>query len=382
MTRLVALDLPGGREFVDALRRVWERGDAVTVLDRRLARPALEAALAVLAPDSVIDHSGERGLDGAGAEPGDALVMTTSGSWGAPKAAVLTHEAVLASAVATSKALGVDPSVHRWICCLPLAHIGGLSVVTRALLSSTSVEVLARFDAQRVEALGRSGAGTHVSLVPTTLRRIDPSVFERILLGGAAPPPGLPKNVVTTYGMTETGSGVVYDGRPLEGVELGFGTGEQGNGAPGEILLRCPMQLRCYRDGSDPTISGPDARGGWLPTADRGHLDAQGALVVDGRLAEAVSTGGETVWPDAVEKVIATHPKVREVAVWKRPDPEWGERVVAWIVPTDPADPPTLSEIGRGVSEQLSGWSAPRELVLVPGLPKGPSGKLSRTRLS
>jgi O-succinylbenzoic acid--CoA ligase len=382
MPELVALDLDGGRPFVDALVQVWERGDAVAVLDRRLPAPAAAELMAALRPSSIIDSGGERKLAGGmGVEVGDALVVATSGSLGKRRAAVLTHRAVAASARATSRAAGVDPIAHSWLCCLPLTHIGGLSVVTRSLLTATPVTVLPGFDASVVETLGRRHKATHVSLVPTALGRLDPSVFTKIVLGGAAPPSGLPENVVTTYGMTETGSGVVYDGVALEGVEVAFGSGGPGGGGEGEILLRCPMQLRAYRDGTDRTVAGPDGRGGWLATGDAGRLDEGGRLVVDGRLAEVVVTGAEKVWPASVEAVLATHPKVAEVAVWKRPDREWGERVVAWVVATDGADPPTLDELAGLAGDRLAPWAAPKELVLVATLPRTASGKVRRTAL-
>ena len=383
MPELVALDLDGGPPFVDALVRVWERGDAVAVLDRRLPAPAAAELMAALRPGTVIDSAGERRVGGGiGVEAGDALVVATSGSVGTRRAAVLTHAAVAASARATSQAAGVDPARHSWLCCLPLSHIGGLSVVTRSVLTATRVEVLASFDASVVESIGRRGRATHVSLVPTALGRLDPSVFEKIVLGGAAPPEALPPNVVTTYGMTETGSGVVYDGVALDGVEVAIGSGGDDGGAEGEILLRCPMQLRAYRDGGDPTVVGPDRRGGWLATGDGGHLDGAGRLVIDGRLAEVVVTGAEKVWPNSVEAVLATQPKVAQVAVWKRPDPEWGERVVAWVVATDPAHPPTLDELADLVGDRLARWAAPKELVLVDVLPRTASGKVRRTALS
>jgi O-succinylbenzoic acid--CoA ligase len=141
------------------------------------------------------------------------------------------------------------------------------------------------------------------------------------------------------------------------------------------------MLLRAYRDGVDPRIAGPDGRGGWLPTGDAGELLADGRLRVEGRIAEVVVTGGEKVWPSAVEAVLAGHAGVREIAVWKRPDAEWGERVVAWVVPADPADPPSLESLRRRASDELSPWSAPKELVLVDQLPRTDSGKLRRSAL-
>src|SRR5262249_6086077 len=140
--RLVALDLPGGPGFVDALRRAWDDGDAVFPLDRRLPAEARAGLLARMGAACVITHDGERALaGGVPVEPGDALVMATSGSSGEPKGVVLTHEAVTASAEATSRRLEVTGADH-WLACLPLSHVGGLSVVTRALHTGTRLTVL------------------------------------------------------------------------------------------------------------------------------------------------------------------------------------------------------------------------------------------------
>ncbi len=173
-------------------------------------------------------------------EEGDALVVATSGTSGQPKAAVLTHDAVAASAEATSVRLGVDPDRHTWMACLPSAHIGGLAVVTRAIVTGTPLIVLPGFEAETVEEAGRSGRVTHVSLVATALQRLDPSVFDCVLLGGSRVPEELPPNVVATYGMTETGSGVVYDGWPLDGVEVSFRPSLRADGADGGRRRRDP----------------------------------------------------------------------------------------------------------------------------------------------
>jgi O-succinylbenzoic acid--CoA ligase len=383
MPELVALDLPGGAAFVDAVARIFDTGDAVAPLDRRLPPLAAKSQLRCLRPTAVLDESGERRAldDGVPVEPGDALVMATSGSTGDPRGVVLTHDAIGASATATSARLGIDPARHRWLGCLPLAHIGGMSVVLRALLTGTPVTLHDGFDAGAVQGVGQRGEATHVSLVATALARIDAGAFVGILLGGAAPPAELAPNVVATYGMTETGSGVVYDGIPLDGVEVAIGTGRDGAGALGEVLVRAPMLLRAYRDGVDPRIAGPDGAGGWLPTGDAGQLLADGRLRVEGRIAEVVVTGGEKVWPVAVEAVLARHGGISELAIWKRPDPEWGERVVAWVVPTDPAHPPSLASLRQLARDELSPWAAPQELVLVDRLPRTRTGKLRRTAL-
>lgn len=376
MPELLALDLPPGPLFVQALRSAWEAGDAVLPLDPRLPGPAVELLVGALRPARVVSPQGTRALPGGGipTETGDALVVATSGTTGEPKGVVLTADAVRASAVATSRRLGVDPEHDRWLACLPFAHIGGLSVVTRALATGTPYRIHERFDARQVEDEARSGT-TMVSLVATALGRTDTSRYRVVLLGGAAPPRALPENVVTTYGMTETGSGLVYDGVPLDGVEVRLGDGSLGSG--GEILVRGPMLARGYRDGHDPKLAG-----GWLPTGDGGSFGPDGRLVVHGRMAEVIVTGAEKVWPVAVEHVLSGHPGVAEVAVWKRPDPEWGERVVAWVVPTDPTAPPDLDELREVVAAQVAPWAAPKELVVVAELPRTASGKVRRADLA
>jgi o-succinylbenzoate---CoA ligase len=353
--RLVPIDLPGGPGFVDALRRAWDNGDAVLPVDPRLPRPAVESLLDVMRLDQTVDD-------------GDALVVATSGTTGEPKGVVLTHDAVRASAVATSDRLQVDPLHDRWLACLPLAHVGGLAVVTRALVTNTPLVVHSGFDATAVQRAADDGV-TLVSLVATALHRIDAARFRVIVLGGAAPPAELPSNGVTTYGMTETGSGVVYDGVPLDGVDVSV------DSASGEIAVRGPMLLRCYRDGTDPK----DASG-WFRTGDVGSLDG-GRLHVFGRVDDMIVTGGENVWPDAVEALLTSLPSVREVAVVGRDDDEWGQRVVAIVVPSDPTSPPTLDALRSTVKERLGSWAAPRGLELAESLPRTALGKIRRTDL-
>jgi o-succinylbenzoate---CoA ligase len=377
---LVALDLPGGAGFVDALRAIWDTGDAAAPLDPRLPEAARRALLDALRPTRVVGSDGafHRLPDGLGVEEGDALVLATSGSTGVARGVVLTHDALSSSARATSARLGVDPGRHSWLACLPLAHVGGLSVVTRALLTDTPLTVLPGFDAEVVERLGRTGVATHVSLVTTGLRRIDPAHFTCILLGGSRPPEVLGPNVVVTYGMTETGSGVVYDGVPLDDVEIAVAHFDD-ESEDGEILLRAPMLLRCYRDGDDGRVVGPDGTRSWLATGDAGYLTPEGTLAVRGRVAEVIVTGGEKVWPDAVERVLAAHQGVAEVSVWKRDDPEWGERVVAWVVAQ--AEESTPEELKDWVKSTLAPWAVPKEIVFVAELPRTASGKVRRSDL-
>ncbi len=346
MARLRAIDLPGGPAFVDELRSIWDDGDAAFPVDQRLppaAKAEIMAAMRV----------------GEDVEPGDALVVATSGSTGTPKGVVLTHDAVAASAEASSRRLGVTDDDH-WLACLPLSHVGGLSVITRALHRGTALTVQPGFDPDAAE---RSGASL-VSLVATALARVDASRFRRILLGGGRPPADRPANTVTTYGLTETGSGVVYDGRPLDGVDLHID-------ADGRILVRGPMLLRCYRDGTTPF----DADG-WFDTGDLGRWHPDGRLHVDGRAGDLIITGGENVWPEQVERALRTHASVRDVMVRGVDDPEWGQRVEAVVVPAGRA--PSLSELRDHVRLDHPAFLAPRSLIVTDVLPTTALGKPRR----
>ena len=350
MARLVALDATGA-PFVEALARVWSEGDAVLPVDPRLPPPARAALLAAARLEEPVAD-------------GDALVLATSGTSGEPKLVVLTHDAVAASAHATSARLEIDPARDRWLACLPLAHVGGLSVVTRALATGTALTVHAGFDATAVAQAAADGC-TRTSLVPTALARIDPSAFRTILVGGQAPPADRPPHVIATYGLTETGSGIAYEGTPLDGVDVRIGPDD-------EIFVRGPMLLRAYRDGTDPK----DADG-WLPTGDAGTF-RDGRLSVHGRIGDLIITGGENVWPVAVERALSTHAGVAEVLVVGRPDPEWGQRVVAVVVPRDPSTPPSLDELRAHAKATLPAYAAPRSLELAAALPRTASDKVRR----
>ena len=181
MPDLVALDLPGGTGFVDELRRAWDQGNAVAPLDRRLPPAAREAHLAALRPTVIVDESGRRDLEGEPVDEGDALVVATSGTTGAPRGVVLTHDALVAAARVTSAALEVDPSTDRWLACLPPAHVGGHAVVTRAMLTGPPVGVPDGFDARA----GAAAAAPRVGRVPAGRGRIAAAAFRRFLRGGS-----------------------------------------------------------------------------------------------------------------------------------------------------------------------------------------------------
>jgi len=366
---VTATPTPG---FLDALRRVWDAGDALLPVDPRLPAPAVDALIERLAPTVVIDADGDEHRRGAGrtTDDGDALVVATGGSTGEPKGVVLTHAALTAASAASSRRLDVDPDTDHWLGCLPLAHVGGLGVVIRALHTGTPLTLAARPDAATFADALDAGA-TLTAVVPTVLGRTDLSGFRRVLVGGAAPPSGLPGNVVTTWGMTETSGGVVYDGTPLDDVEV--------RAEDGRLLVRAPTLLRVYRS-ADADLD-PRRPDGWFDTADAGEVAPDGTVVVRGRVGDLIVTGGENVWPAAVEPVLANHPGVADVAVVGRPDPAWGAVVTAVVVPTDAGAPPTLDSLRHHVRAVLPAHAAPRRLELVDALPRTRLGKLQRGRL-
>ncbi len=364
MHRLVACLLPGGQPFVDELRRIWDDGDAMLPVDLRLPPPARARLVERMGAEVVVDESGDRhARSGRPVEPGDALVMATSGSTGEPKGVVLTHGAVAANAEATSAFLDVDPDRDKWLSCLPLSHVGGLSVVFRALHTGTPLEVHGSFDADAAEDAARRGA-TLASFVPTAMARIDTNLFRTILVGGSAVPEDRPPTAIATYGRTETGCGGVYDRGPLGGVGYRL--------LNGEIQLRCPMLLRCYRDGTDPRTED-----GWYPTGDAGSFEG-GLLQVFGRTGDMIISGGENVWPIAVERALAELPGLGECVIVGRPDPEWGQVVTAVVVPTEDGAPPSLDALRDQVKATLPAFCAPRRLEIVASLPKTALGKVRR----
>lgn len=383
---LVAVTLAPGPGWLDLVQQVWAADAALLPIDTRLPRHEAEALLRLARPTVVItgldaEPAGRRLDDGLPAEEGVVLVVHTSGTAGVPKLVQFERAAIDAAVAASALALEATPR-DPWLCCLPPSHVGGMLVLLRGVLLGAPVAVHPSFDPELVRA-ERDAA--FVSLVPTMLGRlleadVDLARFRAILVGGAHLSPDLRARaehagarVIETYGLTESCGGVVYDGLPLPGVQTRVN-------ADGGIELRGPTLMLGYRFDAEGT-AGAFTQDGWLRPGDAGEIDGRGRLHVIGRIDDLINTGGERVWPEEVEAVLREDPKVGEIGVGGRLDAEWGQRVVAFVVPADPADPPTLEELRDLVAVRIGRHKAPRELVLVDELPHTFSGKLRRAAL-
>ena len=378
-SRLVAVRLPPGAAWHDAVERIWADGDAVVPLPADAPDEVVRATVAAVRPGALVDTAGWTDLvDGVAVADGTAAVVITSGSTGAPKGAVLSWAALEASARASLVRLD-GTSDDRWLVCLPLHHIAGLQVLIRSRMLGVAPIVLDRFS---IDGVANARGATMIALVPTMLRRlldagVDLSHLRRVLLGGAAPGPRLLDDareagidVVTTYGMTETCGGCVYDGIPLDGVNVEIDH-------DGHIRIAGPVLFDGYRLRDDETAQ--VLRGGQLTTADLGRI-VEGRLEVLGRADDVIITGGEKVAAEWLAGLLEQHPDVAEAAVTGRDDPEWGQRVVAFVVPR-PSRTPTLSGLRTFVGQHAPAHAAPRELVVVDDLPRLASGKVDRLRL-
>jgi O-succinylbenzoic acid--CoA ligase len=339
---------------------------AFCVLDQRLSPRRREEDLALLGATSVLTSDGMQVIaSGRSVEDGTGLVMLTSGSSGTPKAALLSWDALRASARITQATLrGVEPPV--WYPCLPANHIGGLAVLLRALLSDAT---LVWGDVDDLSA-GVSKGATHIAVVRTQLARHDLSGYKTVLLGGARPPEGVPSNVVTTWGMTETGSGIVYDGFALPEVQLSV--------LDGEVIVKTPTLFSSYRDAPRPSVSGPDGATDWFPTGDAGEIN-DGKLSIHGRIGFVINTGGEKLWPEDLEAVLMSLDAINDVAVTGVEDPEWGQRVVALVVSNGQKIDDAITSIA---SERIGPWAKPKEIRYVAAIPRTTNGKIRRSELT
>jgi o-succinylbenzoate---CoA ligase len=344
----VALAMPPSLDFAIALFACLRAGVEVVPVDLR--EPAWRTADAGQVITE-IDHGRQEHGDGFG------LIVHTSGTTGTPQPICLSHSQIQANSTAVTSV--IEPG--RWLCPLPLSHIGGLMVLLRSWLTGTTA-VLGPADTPDV---------TVASLVPTQLARLihrpPPASLQCVMLGGAPADPTLLVRareagwpVRPSYGLTQACSAVTLadvgdvssSGRPLPGLDVSLAE-------DGEII-----------------VAGPSVAGGVHATGDLGAWDGD-RLVVHGRKVDTIVSGGENVMPQEVEAVLLSHPAVAEAAVIGRPDPEWGEAVTAFVVLR--ADAPDLRDFARG---RLAPFKVPKNIERVQELPRNAAGKILRRELT
>jgi O-succinylbenzoic acid--CoA ligase len=373
----VGIALPARRAFVATLHGCLRLGAVAVPVDLRLSpaeRRRRTAGCAAIVGKPLEGLADERvpltlthDLDAV------AIVVHTSGTTAGPRAIELTYGNWLWSALGSATALGVDPA-DRWLCTLPLSHVGGLSILMRSAIYATAVVLHERFDADAA-ADEIATRATLVSVVPTTLARLldaglrHPPALRAALVGGAPIPPALLERAaaagvrtVSTYGQTEACSQVTTGGPPLFCTRVRIGAGR-------EILVKGPT-----------VAPGAVSADGWLHTGDEGALDAEGNLTVTGRAGDTIITGGENVAPTEIEAVLAGHPAVAEAGVHGAPDAEWGERVVATVV-LRAGKTATAEDLQGYCRVRLAGYKVPRVFRFAPELPRTVSGKLLRRSL-
>ncbi|MFO7960901.1 MAG: AMP-binding protein [Nitriliruptoraceae bacterium] len=387
MAELYALRVDRARTGA-LLAWTWERSAAAVVLAEDATGSTAARLLDQLAPAALVEF----GRDGRPRRqplpdpvPIDdevALVVTTSGSSGRPKGVELSRAAVQASVAASLRRLGARHG-DRWGLALPTHHVAGITVHLRAAALGT--EAVVATDTAAVADLDVE----HLALVPSQLDRLltlgaPVARFTTILLGGApasdellARADAAGARVVRSYGMTETVGGCVYDGLPLDDVEVAVGRTDQ------VIRLRGPVLFRGYRgrDRHGRVRSAPalDADG-WFRTSDLGRW-SDGRLEVLGRADDVLVSGGENVPLQAVVERLLSHPGVADAAVLPAADQRWGEVPVAVVVPRDPGAPPSLEQLRTHVRREAPAAYAPGRLLVLPALPRDQMGKLSRSQL-
>ena len=360
------------------------------------AAPELGALAEALAPDAFLLHPGselprtERPVLDAlaltlSSEPAPErfwpldeprLLLTTSGTTGAPCPVRLTTAQLVFSALGSAIRLG-HALDDRWLSCLPLHRVGGISVLLRGAILGITVVLQPRFDAARVATSLDSGEASVVSLVPAMLERVlearparpFPKSLRAILLGGDAASSALLERcraigapVALTWGMTETAS-------------------QAATRLPGDLqaLGAPPLTFaRVFEEDGALCVTGPLAPDGLLRTRDRGFIDGRGEVRVLGRADEVLISGGEKIAPEEIEAALGAHPGVKEALVAGVADARWGRRPVALVVPREPAAPPPAEELEAWCRARLSAWKAPILFTFVSTLPRNEGGKLAR----
>jgi o-succinylbenzoate---CoA ligase len=381
-TELVAAPL-AGNALAGAVERAWDAGRAILPIDPKL--PAAEQGRLIerLRPTHLDDGSAVSALAGGVPAAADVVaVVVTSGTTGPPKGVELTAAGREAMGRAYSAGVGAGRG-DRWLACLPLHHVASLGVLARSYVTGVPYTVHDRFDIERVAASPRDEGTTIVSVVPTALYRLleanaPVGEFRRVIVGGAPCPPGLRARaeaagatIVDAYGCSETWSGFVLDGVPIEGADVELRAPDD------EIVVRGAMVMRGYRLEPERTaqVLEPD---GWWHTGDVGAYDARGRLRVIDRIKDLVITGGVNVSPTEIEAVLERHPAVADVCVIGVADAEWGERVVAYVVARAEHQPPTVDELRAFARDELAAPKLPREVRIVDAIPRSGSGKALR----
>jgi O-succinylbenzoic acid--CoA ligase len=387
----VVLARPPGAEYAVLLHALMKLGAIAHPLNPRLAPSELEAELGRSQPALVITESNELTMTEAdlpllGEHDLDAIQcrILTSGTSGQAHPIGLTYGNHLWSAVGSAFNLGIEPT-DRWLCCLPLHHVAGLSIVMRSVIYGTGAVIHAGFDVDAVGASLEGDGVTLISLVATQLSRlldagVDLLPLRAVLVGGSPVPVEVLEEalargatVVQTYGLTETASQVTT---------LTPEDAERKLGSAGRPLLTTHLRIQ---DG-EIVVQGPVVapgcadEDGWLHTGDLGRIDDEGFLYVEDRLDDLIVSGGENVVPAEVEEVLLRHPDIAEAAVVGRADPEWQEAVAAIVVLRDGAGA-GAAELRRHCAESLAGYKVPKRFEFVSELPRTDSGKLLRHAL-
>ena len=430
----VALLMPAGWPYVISLLALMRAGALAVPLNTRLTPTELQWQLKNTACRLVICHQAASALtdrmgeSDAALMPFDELVrqqedvppppmsrsfaldddlaiIHSSGTSGRPKGAVLTYNNLYQSAMSSAYRLGVLPD-DRWLCPLPLYHVGGLSIILRSLLYGTAVELMPtpKFDVDALNQVLTQRPITLVSLVPTMLRHLldarrqawNPRL-RLVLLGGEAPLPELLTRcreaevpIATTYGLSEAASQVATAtprqvrhkpssvGKPLLFTQVCI-IDKQGQDAPskalGEVIVKGPTVMRAYDN--DPAATNRALRKGWLYTGDIGYLDEDGDLHIIQRRSDLIVTGGENVYPREVENALRRHPAIKEAVVVGVADAEWGQQVAA-AIQVKHGKSLSPQEVMRFAREELAGYKIPRQIRFVDTFPRTASGKIQR----
>jgi O-succinylbenzoic acid--CoA ligase len=376
----VVATVASGNALAEMARRCWDEGRAILPVNPAFTAAEVETLLAQLRPTHVSNgaehphpHPG-----GVPAPAGTAAIVVTSGTEGAPKGVELTRRGMEVMGLGYSAGLDAGPA-DRWLACLPLHHVASLGALARAYVTAVPYTVHDTLDLERVARSPRDEGTTIVSLVPTVMKRLlDAGAplheFRRVITGGAPCSPALRTRaesagvvVVDAYGLSETWGGFTLDGKPIEGAQVRLA------GADEEILVRGPMVMRAYRLDPERTDAAlePD---GWFHTGDAGTIDAGRVRVTD-RLKDVVITGGVNVSPTEVEAILVRHSDIADVCVVGVPDDEWGEIVMAVVVPRDGTAAPSLEELRAFGRRDLSAPKLPRATRTVDAIPRTTSGK-------